>query len=70
MGCVAANESACHSARYLDHALETLLADNSAWRTVSYVPADAQECSRVLDWPDDCGLAAGGDTEGECFMRQ
>ena len=70
MGCVAADEGQCHSAQYLDHALHTLLADNRGWRTVSYVPEDTQECLRVLDWPDDCGQAVGGDTEGQCFMRQ
>ena len=70
MGCVAVDERQCHSAQYLTHALNTLLAGEKDWRTVSYVPAAEQECARVLDWPSDCGIAGGGDAEGECFMRQ
>ena len=70
MGCVAVDERDCHSAEYLTHTLSTLLADSSDWHAVSYVPADADECARVLDWPSDCGVAAGGAAQGTCFMRQ
>jgi hypothetical protein len=70
MGCVAVDERECHSAKYLTHTLSTLLADSSDWHTVAYVPDDAEECARVLDWPNDCGLAAGGAAQGVCFMRQ
>ena len=70
MACVAVEESQCHSEQYLAHALQTILADDGDWRAVSYVPADAEECARVLDWPSDCGMSVSGDAEGECFMRQ
>jgi hypothetical protein len=70
MGCVAADERECHSAAYLTHTLSTLLADSTDWHAVAYVPADTDECARVLDWPSDCGLATAGAAQGQCFMRQ
>ncbi len=70
MGCVAADERQCHSEEYLTRTLSTILADSTKWHPVTYVPADADGCSRVLDWPSDCGLATAGDSQGKCFMRQ
>jgi hypothetical protein len=70
MGCVAADERECHSAEYLTNTLQTLLASPTDWHAVAYVPADADECTRVLDWPSDCGLATAGDGQGKCLMRQ
>jgi len=70
MACVAADESECHSAEYLTHTLNTLLADSKDWHAVAYVPVDTEECARVLDWPTDCGLATAGDGQGKCLMRQ
>jgi hypothetical protein len=70
MGCVAADERQCHSSEYLTNTLSTLLADSKDWHAVAYVPANADECTRVLDWPSDCGLATAGDSQGQCLMRQ
>jgi hypothetical protein len=70
MGCVAVDERECHSAEYLTNTLQTLLASSSDWHAVAYVPADTDECARVLDWPADCGLASAGDGQGKCLMRQ
>jgi hypothetical protein len=67
---LAADERQCHSAEYLTRTLSTILADSTEWHTVAYVPADADGCTRVLDWPSDCGLATAGDSQGKCFMRQ
>ena len=53
MGCVAADKRECHSAEYLTHTHSTLLADSTDWHVVAYVSADADECTRVLDWPRD-----------------
>ena len=69
MACVAVNEKDCHASEYLTHTLNTLL-DDSTWHAVKYVPAHAQECPRVLDWPSDCGWATQASGPGECHVRQ
>jgi len=70
MACVAVDEKQCHAAEYLQDTLTTLLADSTDWHAVAYVPAQTDECARVLDWPSDCGLVTAGGEAGKCLMRQ
>ena len=72
LGCVAAAED-CHAKAYLDRTLENLLRPEDDWHKVAYVPESHPECTRVLDWPEDCGKArpdAQPGQHGECRLRQ
>jgi hypothetical protein len=67
--CVAAAED-CHGAEHLDKTIDDAL--QPAWRRVAYVPESHPECTRVLDWPADCGRARpSGQLQepGECVLR-
>ena len=64
--CVAAAED-CHGAEHLDKTIDDAL--QPAWRRVAYVPESHPECTRVLDWPADCGRAGPGGQTGECVLR-
>jgi len=69
MACVAVDEKQCHAEEYLQQTLTTLLASSTDWHSVAYVPAQTDECARVLDWPSDCGLVTAGGEAGPCLMR-
>jgi hypothetical protein len=72
LGCVGAAED-CHAKAYLDRTLENLLRPEDDWHKVAYVPESHPECTRVLDWPEDCGKArpdAQPGQHGECRLRQ
>jgi hypothetical protein len=72
LACVAAAEG-CHGAEHLARTVADAL--QPAWRPVAYVPESHPECTRVLDWPADCGRATpqatpGGQQQpGECVLR-
>jgi hypothetical protein len=70
IACVATNEKECHSEHFLSQTLSTLLANPTAWHSVAYVPQVTDECPRVLDWPNDCGLAFSGNEPSKCEVRR
>ncbi len=74
MACVAAADD-CHSKDHLDNTLKNLLRAENTFLKVQYVPEGHPECSRVLDWPHDCGrselLMQDSDKDtGGCEMRK